>query len=983
MVERGEYMGCVGEDIGRGSSIPSHSLQFRRSLSPPTRAAGREQRREYMVMVVSEARSRNYPPRLYPEGFSNLEDKAINHNFRLGDWPSVRETIGLDVWGELLNSALGVVARLCERKSVWSGRTVHYLLCRQLRVEKKEIWSLVVDEPMRFSLLEFGEITGLNTGPLPVEAFEPDQYKEFLEELKVPLGVGPKLDELKVALDFCPLWSYQKRKWLGLLFLQAMGLYCLHHSSRIPFQGAIRVFDDESMRSYPWGRSAYGILADYLKTLSPEGGTYTISGMAVALQIWAYESVPCFEEEEGNEGWRSSEAEPPTKKQKKVNTSEGQAGATGKGSSEEPTKELLNNATMESIVSAVGKMIDSRFNAYGVKENIDNLSIASGEEGSSEKPSPQQDKHQKSINTPALNPAKPAKGLGPEKDFAEEVDNASGVKRILAADFDRANATLVKTSNVDFVIVSREKTCKDDKVANCPPLRRGTRIRQGLKLKDEDEAEDAAAKKKAAKAEAYLKKKEMDDSECAEVADVNEVLPESEISGQDLLALSVVRDFWERSVQLSPRGFELTAVDSSEPSGPVFPLIDNDGTTCMRKNIEPSTAIYDPCAPVDPSLYEKLMKHISSIPPKKPGPAGKKVVRSADHESDFYSILIHERPWPDSEYGWVFDNHIEAYMNCLIQRSMRDPTTFWSKRIAFFDPWILANWVHDYKQFKMKPQMMTFKEGGYKDLVNGRVPHYFKTNLKWYQDVDHVYGCIQTGRDHWVAFHVDLKKEKIDCYDPIVGEHTPESEERILGNEAPSLDLEEARLSSYKGEWAATEGDFDSILAGLQAECTLAPTSEDSEDQERTGEDYEAGVDKAGSGDATEGGDGEAIPIANDIRTRSKERRKSVGVVNPLKFLHLEALRIQEDSTIAVQEDIIRHLFKWVDECLVEEVKDIKPVIRGMNDDISFLILSVAGLGKEIEVIKTAHVRKRDECMRNVVVCGVGTAILCYYYFFL
>ena len=75
-----------------------------------------------------------------------------------------------------------------------------------------------------------------------------------------------------------------------------MGLYCLHHNSRIPFESAIRVFDDEAMRSYPWGRSAYGILADSLKTLSPEGGTYTISGMAVALQIWAYESVPCFGE---------------------------------------------------------------------------------------------------------------------------------------------------------------------------------------------------------------------------------------------------------------------------------------------------------------------------------------------------------------------------------------------------------------------------------------------------------------------------------------------------------------------------------------------------------------------------------------------------------------------------------------------------------------------------------------------------------------
>ncbi|KAL0715382.1 hypothetical protein Bca4012_064704 [Brassica carinata] len=89
--------------------------------------------------------------------------------------------------------------------------------------------------------------------------------------------------------------------------------------------------------------------------------------------------------------------------------------------------------------------------------------------------------------------------------------------------------------------------------------------------------------------------------------------------------------------------------------------------------------------------------------------------------------------------------------------------------------------------------------------------------------------------------------------------------ELLRGNEAPSLDSEEARLSSCKGEWATSEGDFDSILAGLQAECTLAPTSEDSEDQERAGEDCEAGADEAGSGGATEGGDGEAVPFAGEF----------------------------------------------------------------------------------------------------------------------
>ncbi|KAF8113106.1 hypothetical protein N665_0056s0011 [Sinapis alba] len=187
-------------------------------------------------MDVSEAQSRDYPRRFYPEGSSNLEGKEINHNFHIGEFHHVREAIGRDVWEELERSPIGVIAKLAGRKSVWSGRTVHYLLCRHLRVHKKKIWSLVVDQPIRFSLHEFGEITGLNTDPVPTESFEPDQYKAFWEELNIPLGMGPKLDELKAALEVCPPRIFVKHKWLALLLLQAMGLYDLHHNSRIPFK---------------------------------------------------------------------------------------------------------------------------------------------------------------------------------------------------------------------------------------------------------------------------------------------------------------------------------------------------------------------------------------------------------------------------------------------------------------------------------------------------------------------------------------------------------------------------------------------------------------------------------------------------------------------------------------------------------------------------------------------------------------------------
>ncbi|KAF2561363.1 hypothetical protein F2Q70_00015299, partial [Brassica cretica] len=57
----------------------------------------------------------------------------------------------------------------------------------------------------------------------------------------------------------------------------------------------------------------------------------------------------------------------------------------------------------------------------------------------------------------------------------------------------------------------------------------------------------------------------------------------------------------------------------------------------------------------------------------------------------------------------------------------------------------------------------------------------------------------------------------------------------------------------------------------------------------------------------------------------------------------------------------IVHLFKWADECLVEEVEDINSLISGMNKDISEFRLSAARLEKEIEVMKTASERKGEE----------------------
>ena len=136
-------------------------------------------------------------------------------------------------------------------------------------------------------------------------------------------------------------------------------------------------------------------------------------------------------------------------------------------------------------------------------------------------------------------------------------------------------------------------------------------------------------------------------------------------------------------------------------------------------------------------------------------------------------------------------------MNVLIKRSMREPTPFWSKRIAFVDLWWQSFLLHDYNQFKMGPTLFLFSGNGYEHMVNGRIPDHSQTNLRWYEDVDHLYGCLQTGGNHWVAYHVDLKKEKIDCYDPIFGEVTPESEQRILNSFKPLTHMIPTLLSVH------------------------------------------------------------------------------------------------------------------------------------------------------------------------------------------
>ncbi|XP_048604794.1 uncharacterized protein LOC125582243 [Brassica napus] len=697
-----------------------------------------------------------------------------------------------------------------------------------------------------------------------------------------------------------------------------------------------RVVNNEDVPLLRWGRKRTRASFDNLLAAEiKEHGKVRVRRMVLKNSIEEmFPKWPGNAQRKGNEkkkkmkGGVSSEAEPPTKKQKKVKThnESGDAAAKKDSSEKEGSKdlELENKATLATISRLEAyeldrnrplmdqKTIDDRVNAL-LEERLKVLGVGKIPENNDNPSPPSVDKslllaslvvqtQQKSVNSPAL-AATPGKVFGPKKNLAKELDKESWVKRILDEEFGSvAKATDLDSQPLDFVLISPAKATNNDKDAKVPAYGRGCRGRRIVKGKEANEKKKAAqadaafkrkekaeAKKKAAepkkkdaeakKKEAEAKKKEAESKEkeaelkkkqeAEVVGGENEFAPESDVENQEVIRSAIVREYREKRVQLSPKGFALTTLSSPL----VFPYVGDDGTTCMRKNVTPSSEIYDPLAPVDPMLLEKLMQQIKRIPPKPPAPApaDKPAVLSADHEGDFYSILIHERPWMEKEYGWVFDNHVVAYLNVHIKRSMRNPTPFWSKQIAFIDVWWQSFLIHDFTQFKIKPSMFNFKGNGYEDMLKGKLPERYPTNLKWYEDVDHLYGCLQTGRNHWVAYHVDLKKEKIDCYDLIFGEETPER-------------------NSYRRRLNAERGTPKQCWCGEP--CYIST-----------------------SGTATNRG------------------------------------RLYYCCGKGYNK---RHLFKWADECLVEEVEDIMSLKSSMNKDISEFRLNVDRLEKEIEVMKTA-----------------------------
>uniref|UniRef100_A0A0D3DMX6 DUF1985 domain-containing protein n=1 Tax=Brassica oleracea var. oleracea TaxID=109376 RepID=A0A0D3DMX6_BRAOL len=222
--------------------------------------------------------------------------------YTLGEEPpatfhaALKKALHDDEYEELKESKLGVFIKFQELGFDWASRLVHYMLGFQLDIKKKyELWSLVGPQPVRFSLLEFENLTSLNCEYIedlerPHSAVT-KELTSFWEMLGVHVEAGPSTQEIIAALERCEGWSRDDRKRLAYLAIFTGYIEGRKYSTPTWVSRARLVMELERFENYPWGRVAFKVLMDSVKGRDISG-CYTINGFAQALQVLVYTALP-------------------------------------------------------------------------------------------------------------------------------------------------------------------------------------------------------------------------------------------------------------------------------------------------------------------------------------------------------------------------------------------------------------------------------------------------------------------------------------------------------------------------------------------------------------------------------------------------------------------------------------------------------------------------------------------------------------------
>lgn len=162
----------------------------------------------------------------------------------------------------LLSSCFGGLFKIPAR-GLYAGRVVHNLMSRQVVTKKKyEMWHVFAGKPFRFSLVEFGEVTGFPCGEfedgytIEYQLPETDENYRYWDELigsKRDVIVEDLLDMVETEKDM-PGWKKLK---LCLLVIVDGVLIATSQKPRPSLKHFQRLEDLDDLLAFSWGRESF------------------------------------------------------------------------------------------------------------------------------------------------------------------------------------------------------------------------------------------------------------------------------------------------------------------------------------------------------------------------------------------------------------------------------------------------------------------------------------------------------------------------------------------------------------------------------------------------------------------------------------------------------------------------------------------------------------------------------------------------------
>lgn len=151
----------------------------------------------------------------------------------------------------------------------FSGNTVYYILGRAVESPNpNEMWFLVGDQAIRFSMQEFCIVTGLKCGPCPKIDLSNVKGVRLVDEV-FQGDMDLRISDIEDAFLRGSSCNETMVKLAMLYFLESVLLGRDKRAALYDNQHILLIDDFEQFQNYPWGRICYEMTVESLKKATP------------------------------------------------------------------------------------------------------------------------------------------------------------------------------------------------------------------------------------------------------------------------------------------------------------------------------------------------------------------------------------------------------------------------------------------------------------------------------------------------------------------------------------------------------------------------------------------------------------------------------------------------------------------------------------------------------------------------------------------